>query len=251
MLLEVKDLIVSYDTAVILNKVTVGIDTGELVGLVGPNGAGKSTLLRAIAGLINWEKDTLRGTRFGRINLTGSIAFDGHKIENLPAHKIIRRGLALCPERGRLFREMTVIENLLIGAYLYKDKQEAKIKLDQVYDLFPRLKERKNQVSGTLSGGERSMLAIGRAFMYSPKLLLIDEPSVGLAPLIKNEILQRIQEIYRFGATILLVEQDVAFVFAVAKRNYVLSQGQIIAEGTAKQLFEDETIRKTYLGLEL
>lgn len=249
MLLQVRDLTICYDTAVVLRGVNLEVDTGELIGIVGPNGAGKTTLLRAVAGLVKWEKETLRGTRLGRITFSGSIVFDGERIENLPAFKIVKRGLILCPERGRPFREMTVMDNLIAGAYLCKDKKEIGIKLAQVFELFPRLKERENQVSGTLSGGERSMLAVGRALMYFPKLLLIDEPSVGLAPLIREELFERIQKVYQSGVTILLVEQDVSFAFALAGRNYVISRGNVVTQGTGQELLRDDTIRKTYLGL--
>lgn len=251
MLLELRDVTVCYDTAMILNEASLGVDTGELVGIVGPNGAGKTTLLRTIAGLINWERETTKGMRkeLANITLQGSITFAGERIDNLPAHQIVRKGLILCPERGRPFREMTVTENLKAGAYLCKDPKEMARNLEKVYELFPVLKERRNQTSGTLSGGERTMLAIGRALMHQPKLLCIDEPSTGLAPRIKDDLFKRVKEIYKSGITVLLVEQDVGFVFDLASRNYVLSRGRVIAEGTAEELLKDELIRKTYLGL--
>ena len=251
MLLEVKDVTVCYDTATILNEATLAINTGELVSLVGPNGAGKTTLLRTIAGLINWEREITKGMRKELANITfeGSITFDGERIDKLPAHEIAKKGLILCPERGRPFREMTVIENLKAGAYLCKNAKEVEENLEQVYELFAMLKERKNQISGTLSGGERAMLAIGRALMHQPKLLCIDEPSTGLAPKVKNELFEQVRKIYESGMTILLVEQDVGFAFDLASRNYVFSRGKIIAEGTAQELLKDEVIRKTYLGL--
>ena len=158
------------------------------------------------------------------------------------------RGLVLCPERRRPFREMTVLENLLAGAYLQKDKKKTQDALEKVYNLFPVLKNRSKQISGTLSGGEQQMLAIGRAFMSEPKLLCIDEPSTGLAPMMREEVFEKIVEINRLGITILLVEQEVSTVFKMADRNYVLSSGKIIAQGTGEQLLEDEVIRKTYLG---
>lgn len=249
MLLEVKDLTVCYDTAMVLNEASLVVDNGELVALVGPNGAGKSTLLRDIAGLIRWERDTLKGTKYEDITIEGSVVFDGERIDKLSAHEIAERGLILCPERGRPFREMTVTENLKAGAYLYKDAKEVKSNLERVYKLFPVLKERGNQVAGTLSGGERQMLAIGRALMSQPKLLCIDEPSTGLAPKLKEELFNRIREIHRLGITILLVEQDVSLAFALSNRNYILSRGKVIAEGKAEELLKDDTIRKTYLGL--
>ena len=249
MYLEVKDLTVLYDRAIVLNKVSLQVDRGELVSLVGPNGAGKSTLLRAMSGLVRWEKDTLKGTTLGKITLEGSVLFDGEEMIKYRAHEIAQRGLIICPERGRPFREMTVQENLDSGAYLCKDKNVVKASKDKVYTLFPILKERAGQVSGTLSGGERTMLSIGRALMSQAKLLMIDEPSTGLAPLVKQDLFERIKDVHGLGITILLVEQDIGFAFDLAKRNYVLSQGKLIAEGTPDELVSDEIIRRTYLGL--
>jgi branched-chain amino acid transport system ATP-binding protein len=234
----------------VLDEASLKVEKGELVGLVGPNGAGKSTLLRSIAGLINWEKEVLRGTRKADITFTGNIEFEGESIEKLSASEIAKRGLILCPERGRPFAEMSVRDNLLAGAYLCKDRKEVSKNLAKVHELFPRLKERENQVSGTLSGGERQMLCIGRALMHQPKFLLVDEPSSGLAPKLKEDLFKRVEEIYHeLGVTILLAEQDVSFAFDLSVRNYVMSRGHIIAHGTAKELLADETIRKTYLGL--
>ncbi len=249
MLLDVKNVVVCYDTAVVLDGVSLNVDRGELVGLVGPNGAGKTTLMRSISGLMNCEKEITRGTRAGKITYEGSIVFDGEEISQLPAHKIAEKGLILCPERGRPFIELTVYENLLAAAYLVKDRREVKQKLEKVYELFPRLKERHKQVSGTLSGGERQMLAVGRGLMYSPKLLLVDEPSSGLAPKLKDELFTKVGEIFGLGVTILLAEQDISFAFALSGRNYVMSKGHVIAEGTDKELLADEKIRKTYLGV--
>jgi branched-chain amino acid transport system ATP-binding protein len=249
-LLEVKDVIVRYDTATILDGANLKVEKGELVGLVGPNGAGKTTILRAIAGLINWDKEILRGTRKSDVTFQGSIEFEGEKIDKLPAFEIAKRGIQLCPQMGRPFVEMTVRENLLAGAYLCEDKKEVEESLAKVYELFPRLKEREKQQSGTLSGGERQMLAVGRSLMRQPKLMLVDEPSSGLAPKIKDDLFKRVEEIYKeLGVTILLAEQDISFAFSLSKRNYVVSRGHIIAQGTAEELLKDETIRKTYLGL--
>ena len=249
-MLEVKNVTVSYDTAMVLDDANLNVNKGELVGLVGPNGAGKTTLLRAISGLINWEKEVLKGTRQADIAFEGTIEFEGERIEKLSASEIAKRGLLLCPERGRPFVEMTVKDNLLAGAYLVKDKQEVGKSLAKVYELFPRLKERENQISGTLSGGERQMLAIGRALMRKPNFMLVDEPSSGLAPRLKEDLFKRIEEIYHeLGVTILLAEQDVSFAFDLSGRNYVMSRGHIIAQGTSEELLKDETIRKTYLGL--
>ena len=249
-MLEVKNVTVMYDTATILDEASLKVEKGELVGLVGPNGAGKTTLLRAIAGLIHWDREVLRGTRKSNVTFEGSIEFEGEKIEKLSASKIAGKGLQLCPQMGRPFVEMTVKENLIAGAYLCKNRKEVDESLARVYELFPRLEERKNQMSGTLSGGERQMLAVGRSLMRRPKLMLVDEPSSGLAPKIKDDLFKRVEEIYHeLGVTILLAEQDISFAFALSKRNYVMSRGHIIAQGTAEELLKDETIRKTYLGL--
>jgi branched-chain amino acid transport system ATP-binding protein len=249
-LLEVKNVTVRYDTAMVLDDASLKIEKGELVSLVGPNGAGKTTLLRAISGLIKWEIEVSKGTRQADITFDGIIEFEGERIEKLSASEIAKRGLLLCPERGRPFVEMTVKDNLLAGAYLVKDKKEVNSSLEKVYDLFPTLKERQKQISGTLSGGERQMLAIGRSLMRHPKFMLVDEPSSGLAPKLKEDLFKRVEEIYHeLGVTILLAEQDVSFAFALSVRNYVMSRGHIIAHGTAAELLKDETIRKTYLGL--
>ncbi|MDP2920238.1 MAG: ABC transporter ATP-binding protein [Dehalococcoidia bacterium] len=239
-----------FDTAMVLDDANLKVEKGELVGLVGPNGAGKTTLLRACAGLIKWQKEVARGTRNADITFDGTVEFEGERIDKLSAYEIARRGLVLCPERGRPFTEMTVKDNLLAGAFLSKDGNEIKNSLTKVYELFPRLKEREKQISGTLSGGERQMLCIGRALMHQPKFMLVDEPSSGLAPKLKEDLFKRVEEIYRsLGVTILLAEQDVSFAFSLASRDYVMSRGHIIAQGTAKDLLADETIRKTYLGL--
>lgn len=249
MLLEVSNLTVCYEKAMIINDLSLHINDGELVSLVGPNGAGKSTLLRAITGLVIWEKGIKRGTAGGDITLGGGVVFEGEKIERVPAHEIARKGLIHCPERRRPFREMTVIDNLYAGGYLVKDKNQLQKNLENVYLLFPRLQERIKQISGTLSGGEQQMLALGRALMSNPKLLCIDEPSTGLAPIMKEEVFKKIGAIRKMGITVLLVEQEVSAVFAMADRNYVLSSGKIIAEGTGDELMQNEVLRKTYLGL--
>jgi len=249
-LLEAKNVTVRYDTATVLDEASLRVEKGELVGLVGPNGAGKTTLLRAIAGLINWDREVLRGTKNEDVTLEGTIEFDGVRIDRLPAHKIAQKGLQLCPQMGRPFVEMSVRDNLLAGAYLCKDKKEISESLAKVYDLFPRLKEREKQMAGTLSGGERQMLAVGRSLMRRPKFMLVDEPSSGLAPKVKDELFVRAQEIYQeLGVTILLAEQDIGFAFQLSSRNYVMSRGHIIAEGTAEELLKDDRIRETYLGM--
>jgi branched-chain amino acid transport system ATP-binding protein len=249
MLLEVANLSVWYDKAMLINNLSMVIDTGELVSLVGPNGAGKSTLLRAITGLVAWEREITKRSTHGDIVLEGTVTFDGERIDKVPAHEIVKRGLILCPERRRPFREMTVIDNLMAGSYLLKDKDEIQDNLDKVYKLFPVLRDRSKQISGTLSGGEQQMLAVGRALMSKPKLLCIDEPSTGLAPLLRTEVFQKIGEISKLKITVLLVEQEVSTVFKMTSRNYVLSSGKIIAEGPGEKLLQDEVLRKTYLGL--
>jgi len=247
--LEVENLRVLYDRAIVINGINLYIEVGELVSVVGPNGAGKSTFLRALAGLVKWEKDTLKGTVGGKITLDGSVRFNGEEMINLPAHEVAKKGLILCPERGRPFPEMTVRENLEAGAYLIKDKRILNENLGKVYYLFPVLKNREKQISGTLSGGERTMLSVGRALMSQAKLLLIDEPSVGLAPKVKEELFERIKNVHDLGITILMTEQDISFAFDLSSRNYILSRGKIIAEGQARELLGDDILRKTYLGL--
>ena len=251
MLLEVKNLTVAYDTAVVLDEVSLRVHQGELLSIVGPNGAGKTTLMRTICGLMTWEREMKRGMRkeVSNIIIKGDILFDGEPINAFPAHQRAEKGLTLCPEGGRPFRELTVLENLVTGAFLIREKEKVRQRLEGVYRLFPRLEERKRQVSGTLSGGERTMLAVGRALMSEPRLLLIDEPSLGLAPLIKEEVFKRIKDVYQTGVTMILVEQDVGLALALARRNYVLSQGKVVFEGTSETLQNDERIRKTYLGL--
>lgn len=249
MLLQVQGLTVCYETAMLLNDLSVDVDDQELVSLVGPNGAGKSTLLRAITGLVKWERSIMKGTRGGDISIGGTVHFAGERIDLLAPHEIVMKGLVHCPERARVFPEMTVADNLKAGAYLCRDRDEAKRNLEEVYQLFPILRDRGKQISGTLSGGERQMLAIGRALMVRPRLLCIDEPSTGLSTKLKVELFERIGEIKRSGIAVLLVEQDVGLAFKLASRNYVLSHGKVIAEGTSEELLKDETIRKTYLGL--
>jgi branched-chain amino acid transport system ATP-binding protein len=248
-LLEVSNLTVCYDKAMIINDISMHVKDGELVSLVGPNGAGKSTLLRAISGLVVWEKGIHRGIREGDITLAGQVLFEGEHLERVPAHEIAKKGLIHCPERRRPFREMSVMDNIYAGAYMLKDKDQVQKNLENVYQLFPILRQRSNQISGTLSGGEQQMLAIGRALMSNPKLLCIDEPSTGLAPIMKAEVFKKIDEIQNMGITVLLVEQEVSAVFAMAGRNYVLSSGKIMAEGSGEDLLKDDVLRKTYLGV--
>ncbi len=248
MLLEVENLSVYYDRALILNDISLKIGAGELVSLVGPNGAGKTTLLRAISGMVNMEKKDLKfsGTT---VRLLGKVTYRGEQIEHLLSYQIARKGLIHCPERHRPFAGMTVVENLQAGAFLCKDKAEVKRRLDTVYHLFPRLKEREKQISGTLSGGEQQMLAIGRSFMMKPELLCIDEPSLGLAPQVKRIVFEQIREIQKHGIAILLIEQDVKLAFSISARSYILSSGGIVAQGSSEELLKDETVRTSYLGL--
>src|SRR6202171_3896028 len=245
-LLEVRNLAVRYDKAQILSGVSLEVGDGEFVCLVGPNGAGKSTLLRAISGLVRFEERMKRGTT-GDIVLEGEVRFAGERIDALPAHEIRMRGLVHCPERRRPFKELTVLENLLAGAFLSRNQSETNRRLEHCFMLFPRLSERKEQIAGTLSGGEQQMLATARALMFEAKLLAIDEPSLGLAPKIREELFAAIAKIHAGGVPVLLVEQEVGQVFRMAARNYVLSQGRIIAEGSASSLMSDETLRVGYL----
>jgi branched-chain amino acid transport system ATP-binding protein len=247
-LLEVRNLSVRYDKAQVLSEVSLAVNEGELVGLVGPNGAGKSTLLRAISGLVRFEERSRRGAD-GDIVLEGEILFAGERIDRLAAHEIRMRGLVLCPERRRPFRELTVLENLQAGAFLSTDSRNTAKRLDHAFGLFPRLAERKAQIAGTLSGGEQQMLATARALMFEAKLLAIDEPSLGLAPRIREELFAAVRRIHAEGVPVLLVEQEIAQVFKLARRNYVLSQGRIIAQGSAQSLMADETLRAGYLGI--
>ncbi|HSG74774.1 MAG TPA: ABC transporter ATP-binding protein [Burkholderiales bacterium] len=247
-LLEVKDLGVRYDKAVILNGVSLSVGEGEFVGIVGPNGAGKSTVLRAISGLIRLQAKMQRGT-LGEVVLDGEIRFAGERIDTLPAHEVRRRGFALCPGRQRPFRELTVLENLKAGAHLSRDAAQTRRRLERCFALFPRLAERKSQISGTLSGGEQQMLATARALMYEAKLFAIDEPSLGLAPKVREEVFATISRIHAEGIPVLVVEQEVGQVFKLAHRNYVLSQGRVWGEGAGAALLADESLRACYLGM--
>jgi len=234
-LLEVKDLTVYYDGALALNGVSLRVEDRTFVSVVGPNGAGKTTLLRAISGLE--EPDS------------GTITFDGERVDKLPAYKIVKKGIIQCPERRRPFPEMSVLENLKMGAYLRKDKGEIAKDLETCFELFPVLKERSHQEARTLSGGEQQMLAIARALMCKPKLLLIDEPSLGLAPILKDKMFDAIKKIQLSGVTVLLVEQDVSVAMGLSDRIYVLAHGRIATEGTREELMKDRDVREIYLGI--
>jgi branched-chain amino acid transport system ATP-binding protein len=244
-MLEVNNLTVHYDGAMALNDVSIKVEEGEFVAVVGPNGAGKSTLLRAISGILG---EFQRGRR-ERAKISGTIMFEKEKIEKLRPWQVVKRGIVLCPERRRLFSEMSVYENIMMGSYLRKDKDQIKKDVEHVYQLFPILKERKDQMAQTLSGGEGQMLAIARSLMSKPKLLMIDEPSLGLAPLVKQKVFESIKEVWSSGITILLVEQDASIALELASRAYVITHGRIAAQGTKEELMKNEDIREMYIGI--
>ena len=217
-----------------IKGISFEVSQGEIIALIGANGAGKTTILHTVTGLVPAK--------------AGKIMFDGHDLLKTPAHKIVGMGIAHVPEGRRIFGELTVYENLIMGAFTRKDKNEIKETLEMVYTRFPRLKERKNQIAGTLSGGEQQMLAMGRALMSKPKIVLLDEPSMGLSPLYVSEIFDIIQEINKSGTTVLLVEQNAKKALAIANRAYVLETGNIVLDGDAKELMNNESIKKAYLG---
>ncbi len=233
-LLEVQDLVVSYGAIQALHGISFHVDEGEIVTLIGANGAGKSTTLRTISGLLRPE--------------SGKILYDGVDITRVPANEIVRMGIIHVPEGRRIFAPLTVRENLEMGAFTRDDKEEIERSMEYVFRLFPRLKERLEQTGGTLSGGEQQMLAVARALMAKPRLLLMDEPSMGLAPILVEDIFEIIQEINQEGVTILLVEQNAHMALSVAHRGYVLETGVIGLEGTAKALAENPQVRAAYLG---
>lgn len=233
-LIEIENLNVFYGVLHVLKGINMRVFLGEIVALVGPNGAGKTTLLRTINGLVKPR--------------TGEIRLEGEPITSLPPHLIAQRGLAHVPEGRRIFPNLSVYENLLMGAYLRKMDREFEEDLERIFSLFPRLKERLRQEAGSLSGGERQMLALGRALISNPKVLLLDEPSLGLAPVVVDDIFEAIGEINRRGVTVLLVEQNVVLAMEIAKRAYVLETGKIACEGTCEELKEMEHVRKVYLG---
>ena len=224
-----------YEKARALEEINLTVEQGSLDAVIGPNGAGKTTLLRAISGLEEIDR--------------GKISFEGERIDELDAHQIAQRGIAHCPERRRLFYDMSVMENIELGAYSLKDRKKHSELLDFVFDIFPRLEERTKQRAGTLSGGEQQMLAIARSLMSSPKFLMLDEPSLGLAPKIKNKIFEAIQYIKEEGTTTLLVEQDAVLAMEVADNIYVLEEGKIEMSGTREELEREPRIKKVYLGI--
>ena len=233
-LLEIKDLEVNYGVIKAIKGVSFDVNEGEIIALIGANGAGKTTILHTITGLIQAKK--------------GSIVFDGKELTKTPPHKIVSMGMAHVPEGRRIFQQLSVLENLKLGAYTRKDKSEIASTLKMVYERFPRLEERKNQVAGTLSGGEQQMLAMGRALMSKPRIILMDEPSMGLSPLLVSEIFDIIKVINESGTTVLLVEQNAKKALSIADRAYVLETGNITLSGDAKDLINVESVKKAYLG---
>jgi len=235
-LLEVNDIHTYYGAIHALKGLSVSVEKGEIVTLIGANGAGKSTTLNTICGILHPRN--------------GTVHLDGEPIHELPAHQIVMRGVAQAPEGRRVFGRLNVTENLEMGAYARTDKEGIKRDMDKVFTLFPRLKERAKQLAGTLSGGEQQMLAIGRALMPNPRLLLLDEPSMGLAPILVEAIFDTIRQINALGTTVLLVEQNALIALSVASRGYVLETGSIVLQDTASALQQNEMVRKAYLGEE-
>ncbi len=233
-MLEIKDLEVYYGVIQALKGISFEVNQGEVIALIGANGAGKTTTLQTITGMLKPSK--------------GEILFEGQDIAKVPGHKIVSMGMAHVPEGRRVFAELTVLENLRMGAYTRKDKKEIEESLARVYKSFPRLEERKNQLAGTLSGGEQQMLAMGRALMSKPSIILMDEPSMGLSPIFVEEIFKIIREISASGTTVLLVEQNAKKALAIADRAYVLETGKIVLSGDAKELMNDDSVKKAYLG---
>ena len=233
-MLQVTDLKVNYGVIQAIKGVSFEVNEGEVIALIGANGAGKTTILHTVTGLIAPK--------------SGKIEFEGKDITKMPAHKIVTLGMAHVPEGRRVFADLRVYENLLMGAFTRKDKDEIAKTLEMVYKRFPRLRERKNQVAGTLSGGEQQMLAMGRALMSHPKILLMDEPSMGLSPLFVNEIFDIIKEVSASGTTVLLVEQNAKKALSIADRAYVLETGKIVLDAAADVLMNDPSIKKAYLG---
>lgn len=235
MMIELKDINAGYGQVQIVRDVSMNIDNNEIVALIGANGAGKSTIIKTISGMLPVS--------------SGSIIFEGKRIENMPAHKIITNGIALVPEGRRLFPYMTVQENLELGAYVENNREKVQENMEWVFSLFPILQERRAQLAGTFSGGEQQMLTIGRALMSKPKFLMMDEPSLGLSPMIVDEVFKTVEVLQNEGVTILLVEQNVRKSLEIVNRGYVLEHGRIVLSGEAKELLEDENVKKAYLGM--
>lgn len=232
-LLEVKNIKVYYGNINAIKDISFEVNEGEIVTLIGANGAGKSSILNTVAGLIKPK--------------SGEIIFDGQGIIGIPAHKIVSKGMALCPEGRRIFQQLSVKENLEMGSYT-RPANEVSDSIEKVYELFPRLKERYKQIAGTLSGGEQQMLAMGRALMSKPRLMMLDEPSMGLAPILVEQIFDIIKNLHKSGTTILLVEQNAQMALSVADRGYVMETGRIVTSGTGKGLLQDDAVKKAYLG---
>ncbi len=233
-MLEVKNLEVYYGVICALKGISFEVNEGEIVSLIGANGAGKTTMMQSIVGLIPKKN--------------GIVTFEGHDITKTPCHKIVKMGMTQVPEGRRIFQELTVYENLMMGAYTIKDQQQFKTDLEATFDRFPRLAERRNQIAGTLSGGEQQMLAMSRAIMCHPRLLMLDEPSMGLSPLLVDQVFEIIKDINRDGTTILLVEQNAGKSLAISDRAYVMENGNIVLSGTGAELAASENVRKAYLG---
>ncbi len=233
-MLEIKDLEVYYGMIQAIKGVSFEVNEGEVIALIGANGAGKTTILHTITGLLEAKK--------------GSVSFDGKDITKIPAHKIVSMGMAHVPEGRRVFANLSVLQNLKMGAYTRKDKNEIEETLKNVYKRFPRLEERQNQLAGTLSGGEQQMLAMGRALMSHPRIILMDEPSMGLSPIFVNEIFDIIKEVSAGGTTVLLVEQNAKKALSISDRAYVLETGKIVLSGNADDLLNNDSIKKAYLG---
>jgi branched-chain amino acid transport system ATP-binding protein len=233
-MLEIHDLEVFYGVIQAIKGVSFEVNEGEVVALIGANGAGKTTILQTITGLI--------------APASGKVIFDGVEISKIKSHKIVAMGMAHVPEGRRIFAQLTVLENLMLGAFTRKDKEEIEGNLAAIYTRFPRLEERKKQIAGTLSGGEQQMLAMGRALMSQPKIILMDEPSMGLSPILVNEIFTIIEEVSASGTTGLLVEQNAKKALAIASRAYVLETGKIVVSGQAAELLHNDEIKKAYLG---
>ena len=233
-MLEVNDIKVYYGMIQAIKGVSFHVDEGEVIALIGANGAGKTTILHTVSGLLTPKE--------------GTITFEGQDLVKIPGHKIVSMGMAHVPEGRRVFAQLSVLQNLMMGAYTRKDKEEITQTLETVFDRFPRLKERQNQMAGTLSGGEQQMLAMGRALMSHPKIILMDEPSMGLSPIFVNEIFEIIKKVSAAGTTVLLVEQNAKKALSIADRAYVLETGKIILQGDADKLLNDESVKKAYLG---
>ena len=233
-MLEVKDLQVYYGVIQAIKGISFEVNQGEIVTLIGANGAGKTTTMQSIMGLVPIK--------------SGTVTYEGQVINKVPCHKIVKLGMTQVPEGRRIFQELTVYQNLLMGAFTEKDKKKIKNDIEEIYTRFPRLGERKNQIAGTLSGGEQQMLAMGRAMMSHPKLLMLDEPSMGLSPLLVDQVFDIITDFHKSGTTILLVEQNAGKSLAISDRAYVLENGKIAFSGTGAELMESEDIKKAYLG---